>query len=100
MLYEFHRLQNSKKSGSVHATYLVTGIKHLQTPEAPEPVIDGEGDTPMQSSPYMSSPAQPQQSTEEPMKQRVVTLVREEHLEGNGCIYGLESYPSPWAHYF
>ncbi|KAK4176011.1 putative DNA polymerase subunit delta-3 [Triangularia setosa] len=28
MLYEFHRTQNVKRPGSVHATYLIYGVKH------------------------------------------------------------------------
>ncbi|KAK0745033.1 DNA polymerase subunit Cdc27 [Apiosordaria backusii] len=28
MLYEFHRSQNAKRPGSVHATYLIYGVKH------------------------------------------------------------------------
>lgn len=28
MLYEFHRTQNAKRPGSVHATYLIYGVKY------------------------------------------------------------------------
>ena len=82
MLFEFHRQQNAKKPKSVFATYLVTGIQEIDASELPVKAIDGDGDVPMQSSPYMSSPAPPQSLQEEPLKQRVITLVKEEHLDG------------------
>ena len=81
MLYEFHRLQNAKKPGSLHATYLVTGTQ-LQAPQA-ELSQNGHADLPMPSSPYMSSLAAPVTNDEvEPVRQRVLTLVKEESLEG------------------
>ena len=41
-----------------------------------------EEDTPMQSSPFMSSSMPNQDVEEEPAAMRVMTVVREEHLEG------------------
>ncbi|KAK5132294.1 hypothetical protein LTR08_009202 [Meristemomyces frigidus] len=84
MLYEFHRKQNAKKPGSVHATYLITGIRREQTPAQTNGVHsqkDGE-DTVMQSSPPLpeSSAPVPEESAEEPVVVRSVLLVKEEHL--------------------
>lgn len=82
MLYEFHRQQNGKKPGTIHATYLISGIKRKD----PEPTNvsaeqDGE-DTHMQSSPFMnSSMPQPEENTEE-SEVLSITLVKEENLEG------------------
>lgn len=83
MLYEFHRQQNSKKPGSVHATYLLTGTQIVtSSSDAMNGVADGDGDITMQSSPYMSSPIHSEKPPEEPLKQQVITLAREEHLDG------------------
>ncbi|KAI4155115.1 MAG: hypothetical protein LQ340_001213 [Diploschistes diacapsis] len=82
MLYEFHRQQNSKKPGSVHATYLLTGTQIVtSSSDAMNGVADGDGDITMQSSPYMSSPIHSEKPPEEPLKQQVITLAREEHLD-------------------
>ncbi|KAL8873886.1 MAG: hypothetical protein Q9174_000715 [Haloplaca sp. 1 TL-2023] len=65
MLFEFHKQQNCKKAGSVHAVYLVSGLlaegrsavstQNLQT--------DGE-DAHMQSSPFLSSSIPQKDDTE------------------------------------
>ena len=81
MLFEFHRQQNGKRPGSVSATYLVTGFQTVTPPAAPNGLADGDGDIPMPSSPYLSSPAPPQASQEEPVRQRVITLAKEDHLD-------------------
>ncbi|GAB7361671.1 hypothetical protein MBLNU230_g1721t1 [Neophaeotheca triangularis] len=85
MLYEFHRKQNVKKPGSVHATYLISGLK---TPEQrselqkPAPQQDGE-DTVMQSSPPIPGSSIPLQEDgeESPALVRGIMLAREEHVE-------------------
>ncbi|MCJ1394909.1 hypothetical protein MMC18_007789 [Xylographa bjoerkii] len=80
MLYEFHSKQNAKKPGSVHATYLVSGIK------APKAISNGSAakadeDVHMQSSPFMSS-SMPRQNVEEEVPViKVMTLVQEQHLD-------------------
>ena len=83
MLYEFHRQQNSKKPGSVHAIYLLSGNIKLEevTKAITNKQEDGE-DAPMQSSPFMSSSMPHQNGDEEIQVKKVITLVREEHLEG------------------
>lgn len=86
MLYEFHRKQNAKQPGSVHATYLLTGTRRKQTQAHPNGVHsqeDGE-DIVMQSSPPLpSSSAQrpDDEPAEEPITVHSVLLVKEEHLE-------------------
>lgn len=83
MLYDFHNQQNSKKPGTIHATYLLSGTKRREAP----PVVanggvkqDGE-DQYMQSSPFMSSSMpRPEEDTGE-SSVLTISLVREEELE-------------------
>ena len=80
MLYQFHTNQNAKKPGSVHATFLISGI---QAPKAnvSGTTIEVYDDVHMQSSPFMSSSI-PQQDAEEDVRLlKVMTLVQEEHLD-------------------
>ena len=83
MLYEFYQYQTSKKPGSVHATYLLSGTfspvgVNSNSNRGQE---DGE-DARMQSSPFVSSQARPQEELENLPSVTLVTLVREEQLEG------------------
>lgn len=84
MLYEFHHQQNSKKPGTVHATYLLSGTKRKEesVPAIPEAKKDGEDDH-MQSSPFMTS-SMPQFTQDGTVESSVlsITLVTEEKLEG------------------
>ena len=82
MLYDFHRQQNSKKPGTIHATYLLSGTKK---PEELEPVDgeikkDGEDDY-MQSSPFIESSIPPTEDHSEATSVFSITLAREEDLE-------------------
>jgi len=83
MLYEFHRKQNAKKPGSVHATYLLTGAQ--QEIAAPTNGVHSQedGDTVMQSSPPLPTSSAPksEDAGDETMAVRAVMLVKEEHLE-------------------
>ncbi|KAK4544326.1 hypothetical protein LTR36_004217 [Oleoguttula mirabilis] len=85
MLYEFHRKQNAKRPGSVHATYLITGTRRPESPSQTNGAHSQEdgGDTVMQSSPPLpgSSAPQHEEDAEEPVSVRSVLLVKEEHLE-------------------
>ncbi|CAO1601614.1 CDC27 protein [Xanthoria calcicola] len=74
--------QNSKKPGSVHAVYLVTGYVYPLTPtsSAQYEQADGE-DAHMQSSPFMSSSMPQQDEEEEQLAVKTITLCREEDLE-------------------
>lgn len=85
MLYEFHRKQNAKKPGSVHATYLLTGTRRV---ERVEPQTNGgagqDEDTPMQSSPPFPGSSAPKPDVDVDERQsivRSVMLVKEEDLE-------------------
>lgn len=73
MLYEFHQWQNEKKSESVHATYLVYGVKKTQETNGH---VQEDGDVEMSSS----------MPEVEPFSEQVpistLTLAREEHLKG------------------
>ncbi|KAF3044052.1 hypothetical protein E8E12_008189 [Didymella heteroderae] len=79
MLFDFHQKQNAKKAKSIHATYLISGTKCS---------IDDTNDTngqdiSMRSPPFMSSMPEPEDTSpeEEPVKESVLLLVREEELE-------------------
>lgn len=82
MLYEFHHKQNSKKPGSVHATYLITGTKRPVQTNGVQSQEDGD-DTVMRSSPPLPSSSIPQpdndQATTIPI--RSIMLVKEGHLD-------------------
>ncbi|KAK3066470.1 hypothetical protein LTR53_017173 [Teratosphaeriaceae sp. CCFEE 6253] len=99
MLYDFHRTQNAKKPGAVHATYLITGMKRTETTplDSQRSQQDG-GDTVMQSSPPLpgSSAPQHEEHDEEPITVYTVMLVKEQHLEqakaGFESITGIHVY--------
>lgn len=88
MLFEFHRQQNRKKPGTVHATYLVAGSRRRQgiSTSTKGPAKDGDHEY-MQSSPFRSSPAQPMQDVDEDNPVLCVTLVKEENLRGESHNY-------------
>ncbi|KUJ07035.1 uncharacterized protein LY89DRAFT_790120 [Mollisia scopiformis] len=82
MLYEFHRQQNGKKPGTIHATYLISGTKQKE-PEVANDAVEQDGeDTHMQSSPPFMSSSMPQpQETSDDSGVLSITLVREENLD-------------------
>jgi DNA polymerase delta subunit 3 len=92
MLYEFHTSENAKKPGSVHATYLLAGIKQIEEHPLPPNGQNGNNkhdDDPMPSSPppFTSSMMQSSQQDGDGQEAgipsiRTVTLVREESLDG------------------
>ncbi|KAK4238645.1 DNA polymerase subunit Cdc27 [Achaetomium macrosporum] len=74
MLYEFHRSQNAKRPGAVHATYLVYGTKIARDgPSAAQ--NGGEGDIEMASSPPEA------ESLTEVVPTSTLSLVPEERLK-------------------
>ncbi len=85
ILYEFHRVQNSRKSGSVYATYLLDGV-----PKEIEPSVNGHfkdgDDVHMQSSPHMSSSIPQETNEEDAVPSRRIMLAREEDLEGRKAV--------------
>ncbi|KAF4555611.1 DNA polymerase subunit Cdc27-like protein [Elsinoe fawcettii] len=81
-LYDFHTKQNRKHAASIHASYLLTGLRN---PPSSQTNHDGDNDVPM-SSPYQSSqPSITQnetQSTSAPAPPtRVVLMASEAELE-------------------
>lgn len=85
MLYDFHHKQNAKKRSSVHATYSLAGLaKPISATHTNGVHATDDDDVPMQSSPFMGSSApQPQSQSDEPAAStKMVTLAREEDLEG------------------
>lgn len=85
MLYDFHQKQNRRKPGSVHATYILTGV---QTQTRPVHVNGGkqedESDAHMASSPFpgSSAPEPSSQQNEEVHTNKTIILTKEESLEG------------------
>lgn len=79
MLFEFHRVQNGKKPGTIHATYLIAGTKRKETPVTIEVQKDGEDDY-MQSSPFVGS-SMPQSAEPADGSILSITLTREENLD-------------------
>jgi DNA polymerase delta subunit 3 len=72
MLFEFHKWQNTKRPGSVHATYLIYGVKK----NASGPQSQPDGDVEMTSS-------LPQiEEAEETVPIFTMSLVKEEELNG------------------
>ncbi|KAL8769982.1 MAG: hypothetical protein Q9209_004229 [Squamulea sp. 1 TL-2023] len=82
LLFQFHKQQNSKKPGSVHAIYLVTGFIIPLTPTNSGQATQADGeDAFMQSSPFMSSSMPHREDEEEPLAVKTISICREEDLE-------------------
>ncbi|KAG9251838.1 DNA polymerase subunit Cdc27 [Emericellopsis atlantica] len=67
MLYEYHKYQNAQKANSIHATYLVYGVKNREASQE-----DGDVD--------MASSMPDQDETPDVVHTNTLTLVREEDL--------------------
>lgn len=82
MLFDFHQKQNAKKANSIHATYLISGIRRAIDDTNGTNGRIGE-DVSMRSSPFMSSMPEPgdAEPEEETVKESTLLLVREEELE-------------------
>jgi len=87
MLYDFHRTQNARKPGSLHATYLLAGTRR---PEA-QPSSNGhtsasqpDEDVPMSDISFLNSsmPDQDGHAEGASIPVTTITLVKEEELEG------------------
>ncbi|KAI4242110.1 MAG: hypothetical protein L6R40_004152, partial [Gallowayella cf. fulva] len=82
LLSQFHKQQNSKKPGSVHAVYLITGFITPSTSAVSTQTEQANGeDAHMQSSPFMSSSMPQQQDDEEQLAVKTITVCREEDLQ-------------------
>jgi DNA polymerase delta subunit 3 len=84
MLFEFHRKQNAKRPGSVHATYLITGTcLPLKAQQSDNAASQDSEDAVMQSSRPIPDSSAPQATEDdaEPTPARSILLVKEEHLQ-------------------
>jgi DNA polymerase delta subunit 3 len=88
MLYDFHAHENAKRPGSVHATYLLVGLKRTGDKTLSQNGTEYQ-DEPVPSSPppFTSSMLQPSQPNGNDADLalppvRTITLVREEALDG------------------
>ncbi|KAK5047091.1 hypothetical protein LTR84_007034 [Exophiala bonariae] len=97
MLYEFHKIQNDKKTNSIYATYLISGVKKDQklalqkngTTNGHTHGYDEDEPIPSSPPPFTSSMLEPTQKSSQntPADDEVrnsvrsVTLTREERLE-------------------
>ena len=87
MLFDFHRSQNARKPGSIHATYLLCGTHKPETSSTANgngSTTNGVEDIPMSDISFLSSsmPGQEVQSEVETIPVTTVTLAKEEDLEG------------------
>ncbi|KAK7527058.1 DNA polymerase subunit Cdc27 [Phyllosticta citriasiana] len=82
MLYDFHKTQNAKKFGSVHATYLVSGSKRSPAIQANGTNGVGQDGEIPSSSPYQSSlPDADDEPARTTIKETLIMLAREEDFE-------------------
>lgn len=89
MLYEFHRQQNARKPGSVHATYLISGLRRLLSEEIGGSFVVDNGDE-VESSAYMSSSQAKEDSQKEDAGMlKSIILAKEGDLEGRYVSLGL-----------
>lgn len=85
MLYDFYNSQTKRKPGSVYATYLVAGVKKVESVQ--NGITNGHHSEdvhiPSSPPPFTSSMLEPSQRSEEESGTpvRTITLVREESLE-------------------
>lgn len=102
MLFEFHRQQNAKKPGSIHATYLLYGTRRRQDTTTTLGRNEDGDNLHMQSSPIMSSYAPQPEENQEVTAVQTIILVREEDLSkltssferlSSIHVYSLESGP-------
>lgn len=86
LLYEFYHHQSSRKPGSVHATYLLSGKQSkLGQTSATGVGQSSFEDAHIQSSPFMSSAIPPGDDAEAVPSVMVIALVREQDLDGKIC---------------
>ena len=81
MLYEFHRQQNGKKPGTIHATYLLSGTKRVELLEVATTLKKDGEDEYMHSSPFMNSSIPQSDEGTGAISTLTITLTREEDLD-------------------
>lgn len=85
MLYDFHHSQNTKKSTTLYATYLITGRKTISLEQAEDKAVESQHgpDKTMRSSPAPSSPTHNHDQPEIREYQATsILLVDQDHLDG------------------
>lgn len=80
MLYEFHRVQNKKKPGSLHATYLISGVRREEVASQSLAKKSINVDNLHQSISYLCSSSPPPEDTQK-IPVTTISLVREEILD-------------------
>lgn len=80
MLYDFHAWQNDKRSGAVHATYMVYGAKKS---------AQANGHSQQDGDVEMTSSAPEGEEAMEEVPVTTLSLVAEESLKGTGCCHPL-----------
>lgn len=82
MLFDFHQKENTKKAGSVHATYLIAGSRPETSPTNGAVKKDGDDVVMAGSQPFPSSPpVRTQTTTNDDTPVLSITLAREEDLD-------------------
>lgn len=91
LLYEFYHQQNTKKPGSLYATYLLAGTQAVIDRACAHSCVDHDGiqDVDIQSSPFINSSMPPEADPGERRRVRLVALVREQDLEGGLCKHNI-----------
>ncbi len=87
LLWEFYEFQRAKKPGSIHATYLLSGVKkQSSTTQNVSKGYDEDEPIPSSPPPFTSSMLEPEASQQEseaaPIPVRTVILVRDDSLQG------------------
>jgi DNA polymerase delta subunit 3 len=96
MLFDFHQKQNTKRSGTVHATYLISGSRPTGLTTQTNRMNSQDGDdTLMHSDTLMSSSAEQTNGTqgENVITVKSIVLAKEEDLEGR-CVCHISGYKS------
>jgi DNA polymerase delta subunit 3 len=102
MLYDFHRTQNARKPGSLHATYILAGTRKPEAPTVSNGKVTSsktDGDAIMSDMSFPSSmPDHDDAETDdEVIPVTTVTLVKEEDLEGRSVMSEEERVPGTVA---
>jgi DNA polymerase delta subunit 3 len=95
MLFDFYKKQNAKRSGSVNASYWVTGKKRPQpsSQHTKGTISQDDEDSFMPSSPFPSSiPDRGEEKVEDTGPSESHMIVREEELKGTSTESSLWQY--------
>ena len=82
MLYDFHRIQNSRRPGAIHATYLLVGQRKPDTTKPTNGVQSQGQDSDMANSSFLSSSMPEPEYPKTVVPITSIILVCEEELEG------------------